>query len=480
MPTSKTTTTKNNPQRSTKRVVSKRTTRKRVTISSIDSFPAAVRYLLDQTDFERMRVVHYNEETFKLDRMRTLLEALGDPQDKVAMIHIAGTVGKGSTVAMLSSMLRGNGYTVGQYTSPHLTDIRERIVVNDEMISEESFTALLKEIVAVANKKKLTLTFFELITAIGFKHFADEAVDIAVIETGLGGRLDSTNVITPLLTLITQIDLDHLNILGTTLQEIAREKAGIFKPSIPAISTNQTVEVIEVLREHAESIGTNVKVISQDIEFSSRFGGGIDGKQHTRICVISGDSQYMHIPVPLHGEHQAKNCALAIAAIDELKKLGYTFDNLTLYNSLATTTLIGRMEMAWQRPRILIDGAHNPAALKSLMRSVGAHIPYDSMVCIFGCCQDKDVTEMLRCVSLGADKIIFTQASDNPRAADPNILQREFAELSTKMTQVAETLPEALAIAAQAASRDDLICVTGSFYLIGETKKHLNELAAKK
>jgi len=236
MATSKTTTKKNTAKRATKKTEVKQLKRK---TPVIETFSAAVDYLLNQTDFERMRIVQYDEDTFKLDRMRTLLEAIGNPQEKVAMIHIAGTVGKGSTVAMICSMLQGNGYTVGAYTSPHLTDMRERVVVNGKMVEKDRFTELLKIVVNASNKKDLTPTFFELITAVAFKHFADEAVDLAVIETGLGGRLDSTNVITPLMTLITKIDLDHTNILGHSVEEIAKEKAGIFKSSIPAISTHQ-------------------------------------------------------------------------------------------------------------------------------------------------------------------------------------------------------------------------------------------------
>jgi dihydrofolate synthase/folylpolyglutamate synthase len=480
MANQKTPTKKKTAKRTTKKSATKRKTVKKSKMPTIGSFSSAVAYLLDQTDHERMRVVQYDDSTFKLDRMRLLLQALGDPQDKVSLVHVAGTVGKGSTVAMLSAMLRGNGYTVGEYTSPHLTDIRERIVVNGEMISEESFTEFLKEVVAAAKKEKVTPTFFELITAVAFKQFAEQAIDIAIIETGLGGRLDSTNVITPLISLITKIDLDHTNILGNTVEEIAKEKAGIFKSSVPAISAQQTEAVSEVLKECAEASRTEVRIISNDIEFSARFGGGIDGKQHTRICVITEDSQYMHIPVPLNGEHQATNCALAISAIDQLKKFGYEFDDLTLYNALSETKIEGRMETVWERPKIIVDGAHNPTALQTLIKSIGAHIPYDSMVCVFGCCQDKDVNEMLLKISLGADKIIFTKAQSNPRAAEPKILQRQFAEISGKMTQIADTLPEALEIAAQAASRDDLICVTGSFYLVGETKKHLKALAAKR
>jgi dihydrofolate synthase/folylpolyglutamate synthase len=469
-------TTKQTAKKSTK----KKKTPKKSKTPIIESFSSAVNYLLDQTDFERLRVVQYDETTFKLDRMRSLLKGLGDPQDKVALIHVAGTVGKGSTVAMLSAMLQGNGYTVGQYTSPHLIDIRERIVVNNEMISEESFTELLKEVVSIARKENLSPTFFELVTAVAFKYFAEQAIDIALIETGLGGRLDSTNVITPLMSLITKIDLDHTHILGNTVEEIAKEKAGILKPSVPAISAHQTEEVVSILKECAEISRTEIKVVATDIEFSARFGGGADGKQHTRICVITEESQYMHIPVPLNGEHQATNCALAISAIDQLKKFGYEFDDLTLYNALAETKIEGRMETVWERPKIIVDGAHNPTSLQTLIKSIGAHIPYDSMVCVFGCCQDKDVQGMLEKMALGADKIIFTKSKGNPRASEPKLLQKQFAEISGKMTQIAETLPEALEIAAQAASRDDLICVTGSFYLVGEAKKHLTALAAKR
>jgi dihydrofolate synthase / folylpolyglutamate synthase len=480
MATSKTSTKKKTAKRTTKKSATKRKPVKKSNSPKIGTFSSAVAYLLEQTDYERMRVVQYDETTFKLDRMRKLLKSIGDPQDKVALVHVAGTVGKGSTVAMLSAMLRGNGYTVGEYTSPHLIDIRERVVVNGEMISEDSFTDILKEIVAAAKKENITPTFFELVTAVAFKYFAEQAIDIAIIETGLGGRLDSTNVITPLVSLITKIDLDHTNILGNTVEEIAREKAGIFKSSVPAISAHQTEEITAILKECAEESRTEVKVIATDIEFSARFGGGHDGKQHTRICVITEESQYMHIPVPLNGEHQATNCALAISAIDQLKKVGYEFDDLALYNSLAETKIDGRMEVVWQRPQIIVDGAHNPTALQTLIKSIGAHIPYDSMVCVFGCCQDKDVDGMLHKIALGADKIIFTKAQGNQRAAEPKILQKQFAEISGKMTQVANSLPEALEIAAQAASRDDLICVTGSFYLVGETKKHLATLAAKR
>ncbi|MDP6693143.1 MAG: folylpolyglutamate synthase/dihydrofolate synthase family protein [Phycisphaerales bacterium] len=463
-----------------KTISKKRTTKKKPKSKAkpIKTFSSAIAYLLEQTDYERMRVVQYDESTFKLDRMRTILAELGNPQDQVPMVHVAGTVGKGSTVTMLSSMLRGSGYAVGQYTSPHLIDMRERIVVNDKMIEEEEFTKAIDDVVAAAKKRKVDPTFFELITAAAFKHFSDNAVDIAVIETGLGGRLDSTNVIHPILTLITQIDLDHTHILGYTIEEIAKEKAGIFKKSIPAISCQQNNGVGDILRKCAEESECELEIVGDDIEFSSRFVTSNAGLPQNRICIITEETQFMHTPVPLPGAHQTRNCGLALAAICKLKTLGFKFEDSDLHESLSKSKTEGRMELAWNKPKILIDGAHNPTSLQSLIRCIGAHIPYDSMVCVFGCCVDKDVTGMLRELSLGADKIIFTKSHGNPRAAEPQVLQQQFAEISGKMTQVANTLGEAIEIAARATSRDDLICVTGSFYLVGDAKKHLAELAA--
>ncbi|MCZ6835987.1 MAG: bifunctional folylpolyglutamate synthase/dihydrofolate synthase [Planctomycetota bacterium] len=446
----------------------------------ITTYPNAVRYLLERTDYERMRLVRYNEETFKLDRMRTMLEAMGNPHDQVRMVHVAGTVGKGSTVAMISSMLEGCGYAVGQYTSPHLLDVRERITINGHTINKNDFTSLMKQIADVAAKLELDPTFFELLTVLGFTYFAEQAVDIAVIETGLGGRLDSTNVITPEVTVFTQIDFDHMHILGRTLGEIASEKAGIIKRGVPVITFDQHEDVQKVICETAEKAGSPVRMINRDIEFSERFGVSDDLGPHTRVCVVTESSQFMHLPVPLPGEHQAINCALALSVIDTLKSSGFEFSEVPLHDGLASTKTPGRMELIWNQPRILVDGAHNAVALKALMRCVGAHVPYDSMVCVFGCCEDKDVHAMLEMIALGGDKIIFTKAKGNPRAADPEELQRQFCEISGKMNQVTKSLPEALDLASRAVSRDDLVCVTGSFYLVGEAKKYLAEVHRKK
>ncbi len=441
----------------------------------INGYQAALKWLADRPDIERMRAVKLDDGAFKLDRMRALLAAMGDPQESVKFVHVAGTVGKGSTCAMIANVLTECGYTVGLYTSPHFVDVRERIAINGRMVSKPAFVELAKRVQTAAAKAKVEPTYFDALTAMAFKHFADEAVDIAVVEVGLGGRLDSTNVITPIVSVVTTIDLDHVRILGDTLPKIAREKAGIFKRGVPAIIFDSSTELNKVFAEAAEKAGAELRIVNKDIEFSSRFCHSEHTGPHTRVCFYTKGLRLEHLPVPLPGEHQATNCGLALAAIDCVRQAGFTCPEALITGGLAKTKVAGRMELVSERPRILVDGAHNPASMNALMRCVGAHVPYDSMICIFGCCQDKEVPEMLDKLNLGADKVIFTRATSNPRAADPHELQRMFQERSGKMSQVARNAAEALQLAARAASRDDLICVTGSFYLVGDAMKHLSE-----
>ncbi len=441
--------------------------------SEIGNYQAAFRYLMERTDFERMRAVKYNEQNFKLDRMEQLLAKLGDPHRQIRTVHVAGTNGKGSTVHMVASMLQACGYAVGVYTSPHLVELRDRIVINGQPIDKAVFAEGVKAVAKAAEKAGVEPTFFEVVTAVCFKYFAEQAVDIAVVEVGLGGRLDSTNVLVPEACVITSIDFDHTKLLGNTLEEIAREKAGIFKKDVPAFIFEMDPAVQQVIAEVAEQVGAPLRVVNKDIDFSARFCVTEDLGPHTRVCLYTRTSRLEHLPVPLPGEHQASNCGLALAVVDHLKSVGFDCPEDRITAGLAATTVPGRMQLVWDRPRVLVDGAHNPAAVGALMRCVGAHVPYDSMICVFGCCSDKDVPGLIDKVNLGADKVIFTRAAGNPRAADPEDLQKLFNERSGKMSQVARTLPEALELATRAVSREDLVCVTGSFYLVGETLKHL-------
>ncbi len=447
----------------------------RPTNGGINSYSKALRFLSTLCDFERLRIVRYNTQNFDLDRMRLLLKKLGNPQDKFRSVHVAGTKGKGSTCAMIASMLDASGYKTGLYTSPHLVDIRERVTIGGEMISQAEFARLIRQIEPIVSRMKPTPTYFDVLTALAFLYFADQGVQIAVVETGLGGRLDSTNVLNPEVTAITSISKDHMAQLGSTLDRIAEEKAGIFKRGVPAIVVAQAPEVEAVFTRVAEKVGAPLDIAGKTIEFSYRFESSRMLGPHNRVCLTTPQSKFEHLAVPLIGEHQAINCGLALSVIDRLKLRGFAISDTKAMEGLARTRVPGRMEMVSHTPRVIVDGAHNAASIDAMMRAIGQYIPYDSMVVIFGCCADKDVPGMLERITSGADKVIFTRV-DNIRSADPNELAARYVELYGKMAQVAVTLEDALAIANRAVTKEDLICITGSFYLVGEAKKHFTAL----
>ena len=438
------------------------------------TYDSALKYLFTLTDYEQMLRVRYNRDTFSLDRMYKILKGLDNPHKKIRAVHIAGTKGKGSTAEMLSQMLIACGYRVGVYTSPHIKDIRERIRINRDMITQAALARLIRQVQPVIEKmEKDRPTFFEIFTALAFTHFANMDVDVAIIETGLGGRLDSTNVLKPDVCGVTSISLDHTQQLGLTIDKIAAEKAGIFKDATPAISVQQKPEVEQVLKSVAKKANAPLRFAGKDIDFSCRFESSRTSGPHMRVSVTTETSRFEHLPVPLLGEHQAQNCGLALALLDELKNKGFDkISDTVAMEGLQHTYLAGRMEMVCEDPRILVDGAHNAASVAALMRALGQNIPYDSMVVVFGCASDKDIPGIMEQLTLGADKVIFT-ASANGRAAKPKDLLTEYEEISGRTAQLAETMEEALAIATSAVSREDIICVTGSFYLVGEAKELL-------
>jgi len=399
---------------------------------------------------------------------------MGNPHKSYRCVHIGGTKGKGSTATMLAAMLQGSGHRVGLYTSPHVVDIRERIVVNGEQISEGAFARLVSTIASlVAKHKSDPPSYFEILTAVAFQYFQDKKVDIAVIEVGLGGRFDATNVVRPEVCGITSISLDHTQQLGPTLERIAEEKAGIFKEGIPVVCAPQPKSVKLALKRAAERVRAPLIFAGAEagdqIEFSYRFESSRAAGPQTRICVTTPTSHFDHLAVPLVGEHQAVNCGVAVGVLDQLKVRGLAVDDEAAIAGLTSVRLLGRMEMICTEPRVLIDGAHNAASVEALMRAIGQNVSSETMVVIFGCCMDKDMDGMLRQLQLGADKVIFTKFN-SPRAADPDWLAARFAELSgnNRMAQVSPDLASALAIAQKAVTREDLICITGSFYLLNE------------
>ena len=436
----------------------------------IRTFRSAINYLNSLVNYERDTRAKYNDSNYSLSRMTRMLSALGNPQREFKAVHIAGTKGKGSTATMLAEMVRACSVKVGLYTSPHVVTVRERIVVGGRPVSERDFARAVGAVAEITARARVAEpTYFEVMTAAAFYHFARQGVDLAVVETGLGGRLDSTNVIAPEVVGITSISYDHTEQLGETLQLIATEKAGVIKDEVPVISAAQSEGVKQTLREVAADRAAPLRFADEHFEFSYRFEHSRYLGRHARICLTTPTSRFEHLHVPLLGEHQAMNCGLALTLLDVLKGRGFPIDDQKAMAGLAKVRLPGRMEIVSEQPRVLVDGAHNASSIAALVRAIGQNITYDSMIVIFGCHRDKDVDGMIQQIQLGADKIIFTSTS-SPRSADPHDLAAEYTDRSGKMSQVADTLDEALQIAFGAVTREDLICITGSFYLVGKAK----------
>jgi len=446
----------------------KRSAKAKSSTPQIRTFRSAVNYLDSLVNYERVPRARYTPGNFGIARMTRLLSELGNPHRSFKTAHLAGTKGKGSTATMLAEMLRGCGLKVGLYTSPHLLNVRERVVVDGEMIPEQTFTKAVAAIAKVAARARVASpTYFEVLTAVAFQYFAAEEVDIAVVETGMGGRLDATNVVMPEVVGLTSISYDHTAQLGKNLAQIAQEKAGIIKKGVSVISAPQPKEVREIIRQAADAAGADLRFSDEGVDFSYRFEFSRSAGRHARICVTTPSSRFEHLHVPLYGEHQAINCTLALNMLDVLKSRGFPIDDQQAMAGLENVNLAGRIQVISEEPRIIVDGAHNAASIDALMRAIGQHIPYDSMIVIFGCQKDKDISGMIRRVQIGADKIIFT-STGSPRSADPKELAALFSEHSGRMAQVAETLEDAMQIATSAITREDVICITGSFYLVAE------------
>lgn len=454
----------------------------------ITTLPSANRYLDSLTNFERTRPSTIDTAELKLDRMRALLALLGNPQDALRCVHVAGSKGKGSVCEMVSAAIVGCGYSVGLYTSPHLSHVRERFRINSKPISQREFPRVVARIAEAAQHLPAELgplTYFEATTALALAHFAEKKVDVAVIEVGLGGRLDSTNVITPAVTCIASLQLEHTQILGDTIAKIAAEKAGIFKPGVTAITIPQHQDAMPVLVETARRVGCELRVVSPgsipapegttSLDFNARFEADAEHGPHTRVSLHTPRVSYEHIAVPLKGEHQAFNAGIALAVLDALTEQGLKLPEIGVVDGLASTSREGKMELVHESPRIMIDGAHTPESITALVRAIGACVPTDSMAVVFGCASDKDIDQMLTEIGRGADKIVFTKSTTNPRAADPARLAARYTELTGKDATFEPTVKQAINAAARAVSRDDLILVTGSFYIAGEAKALLKD-----
>ncbi|HOE16914.1 MAG TPA: folylpolyglutamate synthase/dihydrofolate synthase family protein [Syntrophorhabdaceae bacterium] len=400
---------------------------------------------------------------FGLENISWILNIMGNPHKALKTVHIAGTNGKGSVAAMIAGMLSGEGYSVGLYTSPHLVSFTERIAVSGEEIREEEVVELTERLRDKIEKKDKNrfFTFFDFTTAIAFEYFREKKVDIAVIETGLGGRLDSTNVIEPLVSVITNIAFDHTAHLGNTIEAIAREKAGIIKKGVPVVTGAAGVP-LDIICEVAKGAGSSVYSLGRDFSYE---------KTGEQAMSYRGPSRaLMGARVGMKGDHQLSNSAVALCAVDVLSTAGFPVNDGAILGSLSRIRCRGRLEELGQRPTVLIDGAHNPSGIHVLTEFIKARYAGRKKILIFGVMKDKEYDRMLQEIVPSVDMTILTKPAVE-RALEPSLM-KTYAQDAI----IAEDTRDALRTAKTLSGEDGLILVTGSFYTIGEAKAAMHDI----
>ncbi|MBU0485145.1 MAG: bifunctional folylpolyglutamate synthase/dihydrofolate synthase [Proteobacteria bacterium] len=417
-----------------------------------------------------------------LDSMNGFLDSVGHPQRNLKFVHVAGTNGKGSVSVTLLSLLVRAGYRVGLYTSPHLSSVRERFRLNDSFISEEKFAELASRIVEVLAGRQIT--YFEFTTALALLWFAEQQVDLVILEVGLGGRLDATNVITPEVSVITNVSMDHEAYLGNTLKEVAFEKAGIIKPRVPVVSAVTNDDSLLVVAEKCRELNSPFYLLGRDfkVEVSADRSWSYRG-------IFGQDRNIDHLSCLLPGRHQIDNSALALAVLDLLaNNNGFKVSPELVREVLPTVKWPGRLEYFCLDQagavvfclesededvrHYLLDGAHNPGGVKSLALALAEEFEFDRLIMVWGSMTDKDILSSLAMVAPLCDQIIFTRP-EGERAADADILYKILpAEFKSKAL-LENSVVAALAKAQALASGRDLICVAGSLYLIGAVRKLL-------
>lgn len=445
------------------------------------TYPEAIRYLESLINYEKITRWPY-KGSLKLERIKNFLKIIGDPQDSLACIHVAGTKGKGSTCAFIAYILRQAGYDVGLYTSPHLSDFRERIRILSSrpgaarsrsrqefegMISQKSLAILtqrLKPAIEKYNRRSKygPLSFFEVYTCLAFVYFKEKKVDLAVLETGLGGRLDATNVVDPLAAVLTPISYDHMQQLGNTLGKIAAEKAGIIKrKGLAVICAPQTNEALAVIRRQSKRTGAKLYLIGKDIKYSGR---------RSAFGVKGALGSYPDLRIKLVGSHQIVNACTATATIGALKSQGIQVSMDALRKGLYHTLWPGRCETISGSPLVVLDGAQNASSAKVLLETLRGWFRYKKLILVFGISQDKDIAGVCRQLAPAADTVVLTRA-DNPRAAAAKDLIRYFNGKNIFLTG---NLRDARRKAYQLAKKEDLILVTGSLFVVGEFRDAKN------
>jgi dihydrofolate synthase/folylpolyglutamate synthase len=403
---------------------------------------------------------------FGLTQVETILNTIGNPHKEIQAIHIGGTNGKGSTAAMMSSILEKEGYRVGLYTSPHLIRFTERIKVNGKEIEEEEVAALTawmrKEIEAAGITAPFT--FFDFTTAMALHYFKQKLVDLAILEVGLGGRLDSTNVVDPLISIITNIAKDHEEHLGKTILKIAREKSGIIKKGRPLITAATQPQVLRLFSKICCANGSPYFRIGREFRYVQAEDGDFDYEGLNR--------KLWSIHLNLKGSHQVINATTALGAMEVLEDLGYRVSTDAMVDGLREVEWPGRLEMVSSSPRVVLDGAHNPAGALALKESLEKEFQYQHLLLLIGIMKDKDVRSMLHLLAPLADHIILTKPHTD-RATPPSLLKKALGRNRGK-AEIQEDLKEAIERGLFLTQEEDLLCITGSLYTVGEARAYFH------
>lgn len=431
-------------------------------------FKAAVDYILSFADYERMP---RSAVVFDLRRMEQLLARMGNPQNVAKSVHIAGTKGKGSTAAMIASILVRSGYRTGLYTSPHLLSIRERIQVDGQQISESEFAGLTEmikpEVEAVNAQGDFgELTTFEILTALAFAHFRDKKVAYQVLEVGLGGRLDATNVVKPDVCVITSISYDHMDVLGDTLAKIAGEKAGIIKSGSTVVTSPQSPEAMRALEKVCQQRNVKMVVAGEDVTWQRK-----SFRPEGQTFQLQGLKGEYHLTLPLLGEHQLENAATAVAVAEVLAERGAQITAGTITSGIASVSWPGRLQILRQKPWLIVDGAHNGDSIHKLVAAIRQYFKFEKAVVIFGASSDKNIAGMAMELKSFPARVILTR-SHHPRAVAAARLEEEFTRQGM-VFEVSAGVESAVERALSMADPEDLVCATGSLFLVAEVMEYM-------
>lgn len=431
-------------------------------------YEEAISYIYSFVDYEKLSSPSYEKKERYPLRFKAFLKDIGSPEESFPVIHITGTKGKGSVAVMLTNILKEAGMTVGTYTSPHLIDVRERIMLNGRPIPKEEFLDLFIQILPYLEKRKKDRTYrtvFEILTALAFLYFKKQKVDIGVIEVGLGGKLDATNVFKKSTAVITNISLDHINILGHSLREIADDKSEIIKENSLVVSGRQKEEVLELIQN--KTLQRHCKFL-----YTGDFAYTIKHKDesHTIFDLQTIFASYKGLNLSLAGSFQVENALTVVGVIEGLKDTqshSAKFKSInegTIKRGLCSVVWRGRLELLDRDPYLVVDGAHNPYSMEVISRDIKDIFSYRRLILIFGVNRDKQIKQMLDAIVPISDEIIATRI-DFPRSAEPKLIGNMLKERSVKVTP---NIGEALKMAYEIAAPDDLILITGSLYLVGD------------